>query len=354
MKRLLWALFVLGLATTACSSDDAAAGGDRCERNTAVGTITVVTGFDFAATPGILDPIVAKDQGYYDELCLDVALQPGFAPSNHALVASGSAQFSNAGSFGEVAAVNTSGEAGLVTVLHYGKTAIEAIVVPEDSAVQTIEDLKGTTIGIKGAMPYSLQTMLGRAGVNPDDYDELLLDTYDPVAGFDLGIDALPVYKSNEPVQLENAGFAFRMFDPLDDDTPSSFGLMVTSQEFLDANPEVVSDFVAATLKGMEYAIANPQEAVQIALDRIDAGDNTAYLSDQTEGPRWTIERELVLSTTPPGEGVGLLDSARLEAEINALTEVGVFEETPDWESMIAPDIAADLYDGDQLMWPEQ
>jgi len=335
------------VAAAACSDD--ATGGDAtadpCQRNAAVGTITVVTGFDFAASPGILDPIVAEAEGYFDELCLDVEIQPGFAPQNHTLVASGQAQFANAGSFGEVVKANVDGEAGLVAIAHYGKTAIEALVVPADSEIQSLDDLAGKTVGIKGDLPFSLQTMLGQAGVERTSFDELLLDTFDPVAGFDLGIDALPVYKSNEPIQLDNAGFGYRVFDPLDNEVPSSFGLIVVGEEFLADHPLVVEDFMRASLRAMAFSVDNPEAAVQHALDRI-AGNEGSFLGDYTEVPRWNVERELVTSLTPDGEGYGQLDVDRLEAEVKALTSVGVFDSEPDWRSMIAPDVADSIYDG--------
>ena len=340
---------VVALATLAAScSDDGTAGSasaDPCERNTAVGTITVVTGFDFAASPGIIDPIVAEAEGYYDELCLDVEILPGFAPQNHTLVASGEAQFANAGSFGEVVKANVDGEAGLVALAHYGKTSIEALVVPADSDIQQLSDLDGRIVGIKGDLPFSLQTMLGQAGVERGTYDELLLDTFDPVAGFELGIDALPVYKSNEPIQLDNAGFAYRTFDPLEADVPSSFGFLVVGEDFLAENPEVVEDFMKATLRAMAFAVDNPEVAVQHALDRI-ATNEGSFLGDFTETPRWQVERDLVVGLTPDNEGYGQIDGDRLGAEVAALTDVGVFDTEPDWESMIAPDVVAGIYDG--------
>ena len=47
---------------------------DRCAANEAAGTITYLSGFDFAATASIVDVVVAEEAGYYDELCLDVEL----------------------------------------------------------------------------------------------------------------------------------------------------------------------------------------------------------------------------------------------------------------------------------------
>ena len=355
-RKVLALTFVIALLAAACTdnadgADSADSGADDttsadpCQRNAAVGTITVVTGFDFAASPGILDPIVAEAEGYFDELCLDVEIQPGFAPQNHTLVAAGEAQFANAGSFGEVVKANVDGDAGLVLLAHYGKTAIEALVVPADSEIQTLEDLAGTTVGIKGDLPFSLQTMIGRAGVERTSFDELLLDTFDPLAGFELGIDALPVYKSNEPIQLDNAGFAYRTFDPLEFDIPSSFGLLVVGENFLADHPAVVEDFMRASLRAMQFSVDNPEAAVQHALDRI-ATNEGSFLGDYTEFPRWSVERQLVVDLTPADEGYGQLDMDRLGAEIQALTEVGVFDSLPDWEAMTAPEVADVIYDG--------
>ncbi len=354
-RTIVACALALSLGVTACTDDassgDAAGTGDPCERNAAVGTITVVTGFDFAASPGIVDPIVAEAEGYYDELCLEVEIQPGFAPQNHTLVASGEAQFANAGSFGEVVKANVDGDAGLVALAHYGKTAIEALVVPADSDIETLDDLSGKVVGIKGDLPFSLQVMLGEAGVDRSSFEELLLDTFDPVAGFDLGIDALPVYKSNEPIQLASAGFEYRVFDPLDADVPASFGMLVVGEEFLADNPEVVVDFMRATLRGMAFAVDNPEAAVQHALDRI-ATNQGSFLGDYTEIPRWQVERDLVVSLTPAGEGFGQIDADRLGAEVAALTAVGVFDSEPDWRSMIAPDVVDDIYaEGRDVSW---
>src|SRR5690606_2373597 len=74
---------------------------ERCAANEAAGTIDYLTGFDYAATASILEVIVAADAGYYDALCLDVAIAPSFSVTNFPLVAANEAQFSSAGSFSE-------------------------------------------------------------------------------------------------------------------------------------------------------------------------------------------------------------------------------------------------------------
>jgi NitT/TauT family transport system substrate-binding protein len=342
-------------ATDGTDAPGAAISEERCAANQEAGTITYVSSFDFAAAASILDVIAAEDAGFFDEVCLDVDIVPGFAPSNGAIVASGEAQMSSAGSFGELVNNNVQGETDLVAVAQYGKTAIEALVVPAGGTVDP-EDLAGTlpgtTMGIKGDIPYSLQALLGLIGVERGSFEELLLEGFDPVAHLELGIDSLPVYKSNEPGQLDAAGVDYTLIDPLDYEVPASFGVFFTTRGFLDEHPTAVQDFVRAAFRGFEFAVEDPETAVGYAFERINAAGNPNFFSDSGEGFRWATESQLVIDTTPEGEGIGLLAVDRLQAEIEQLTEVGVFAELPDWESMYDESVTDGLYDGTELVWP--
>jgi len=328
-------------------------GDERCARNEDAGTITFVTGFDFAASAGIIDMIVADAEGYFDELCLDVDLQPGFAPSNAALVIEGQAQIGNAGGFAEMVANNEAGEGDLVAIMHWGRTAIEGMVIPADGTAEDFGDLCGATVGIKGDLPYSLQAAVALSGIERSCFDsEVLLDGFDPISHLDLGIDALPVYKSNEPNILDNAGVEYTLLDPLDFDVPASFGITFTTQRFIDENPDVVGDIVLALAKANEFAKANVEESVDHAFELIEATGNQLFLAKEAEVFRWGVESELIRDLTPEGQGPGIPDEELLGAEIEAMTSAGVFDETPDFAAMIDASFAEAVYDGDTLLWP--
>ena len=329
---------------------DAAA--ERCQANRDAGKMTFVTGFDFAASAGIIDAIVADAQGYFDELCIDFEIQPGFAPSNGALAIEGKAQFGASGSFAELVANNIAGEGDLVALLHWGRTAIEAIVLPEGSAIEDFADLCGSLIGIKGDLPYSLQASVALSGIERGCFEEILLDGFDPIAHLELGIDALPVYKSNEPNTLTSNGVAFTMLDPLDFDVPSSFGVTFTSQSMIDNNPGLVADVVRALIRGQAFAAANPDIAVANAFELIDAAGNPLYFAMEAERYRWGVESGIIADLAPAGVGVGTPDLDLFSAEIDALVHAGVFETMPDWQSMVNTAIAASVYDGTTLIWP--
>ena len=352
--RTLLALLALTLVAAACGDDEDAVdlAAERCEANRNAGKMTFVTGFDFAAAAGIIDAIVADAQGYFEELCIDFEIQPGFAPSNGALVIEGQAQFGAAGSFAEMVSNNVAGEGDLVALLHWGRTAIEAIVLPEGSEITDFAGLCGSLIGIKGDLPYSLQAAVALSGVERSCFEEILLDGFDPIAHLELGIEALPVYKSNEPNTLTNNGVPFTMLDPLDFDVPSSFGVTFTTQSMIDNNPGLVADMVRALIRGQEFAAANPDVAVENAFELIDAAGNPLYFAMEAERYRWGVESGLIADLAPAGIGVGIPDLELFGAEIDALVQAGVFESTPDWQSMVNAGIATGLYDGSTLIWP--
>lgn len=357
------AVLALALAAAACGDDGAAtsepgpgpatdAAAARCEANREAGTVTFVTGFGFAAAAGIIDAITAEAQGYFDELCIDFEIQPGFAPSNGALVIEGQAHFGASGSFAELVNNNVAGDGDLVALLHWGRTAIEAIAVPENSQITDFAGLCGSLVGIKGDLPYSLQASIALAGIERNCFDEVLLDGFDPVAHLELGIDALPVYKSNEPNTLTNNEVPHTLLDPLDFDVPSSFGVTFTTQSMIDDHPDLVTDVVRALIRGQAFAAANPDTAIDNAFELIDAAGNPLHLAKQTERHRWAVESSLIADLAPTNTGTGIPDTDLLAAEINTLTQAGIFEPPPDWQPMVNPDIATSLYNGTTLIWP--
>ncbi len=327
---------------------------DRCAQNKKAGKITYLTSFDFSASVSILDVIVAKDKGFFDKMCLDVDLKPGQAPANEQQVASGAAQFSSGGSLGEIVNTNVQSNTNIVAVVQYGKTAIEELLVKPDSGIKQLADLKGKTMGVKGDIPYSIQTMLGKFDIKRSDFKELALNTFDPVEHFSMKLDALPVYKSNEPAKLDAKGIKYVVFNPLDYDIPSSFGMLYTSKSFLNNHPTATQDFARAAIHGFEYAQEHTDEAVKLSVARINANGNKAYLSLEGETFRWQTESKIVKDSTPKDQAIGAIDTAKSEAEIDALTKAGVFKTKPDIAAMIAPGVVEGIYDGLVLIWPNK
>ena len=326
---------------------------EECAANKAAGKITYISSFDFSASASIVDVVVAKEKGYFEDMCLDVDLKPGFSTTNYPLIASNQGQFSSAGNFTEILKYSNSG-AQYEALVNYGKVPIEALVT-KDPSITDLAQLKGKTIGVKGDIPSSLVAMLAKAGLKRGtDYKEVLLDGFDPVAQLKLDIDALPVYKSNEPGQLDAAGVKYGLFDPADTDTPGTFGLIYTSKQFADEHPTAVAGFTRAALRGMEDAMADPAAAVAMSVEQINAAGNQAFLTEQGETFRWTTESKIVKDGTPAGEPIGAIDPALFKTEFDTYVADGVFPDgAPKFYEAWDADLARSMYGSDgKVIWP--
>ncbi|MFK8025174.1 MAG: ABC transporter substrate-binding protein [Ilumatobacter sp.] len=327
----------------------------RCEANRAAGTIRFLTGFDLAAASSIIDVVVAEDAGYFDELCLDVEILASVSPENYAFVAAGDAEFASGGSFSELISFQDS-DSDLVAATVEGRTAIDTLIVRAGEAAE-VTDLAGATIGVKGALPPSIDVMLRSSGlVAGEDFAVKPLPGLDPVEHLAMDdVSAIPGWKSNEIGVLERAGMGITLFDPLDAGVPGSFGVIYTSTAFLDVHPTAAEDFVRATMRGLSDAVADPTAAAGVAIAHIEAAANPMGLSLDGELFRWQTEAALILDGTPEGLGLGMPDPEVLQAEIEAYAAVGLFDDDAVLSAMdhIADGLAASVYDADQtVIWP--
>ncbi len=327
---------------------------DRCAANRAAGTITYLSGFDFAATASIVEVLVAEQRGYFDELCLDVEVRAGFSVQNYPQLAANAAQFSSAGSFSELVEYSQQNQASLVAVAVEGKTGIDALIV-KDGQAAALEDLRGSTIGVKGRITNSVAAMLRQAGlVEGEDYRTVLLDGFDPKVHIEVpGIVGFPGYKSNEPVQLEAAGIPFQLFDPADHDIPGSFGVLYTNATFVDEHPTAAQDFVRAAMRGLAEAVADPDAAAEIAVGFINAGGNAMFLSPEGEVARWRVDSQLVARSNE-GTALGVPELDGLRNEVTVLAGIGLFGGTaPDVAPFVDVALIEGVYAPDRsVVWP--
>jgi NitT/TauT family transport system substrate-binding protein len=346
-------------ATSATDAADAVVAGRpipaaRCAANKAAGKITYLSGFDFSASASIVEVIVAQQKGYFEEMCLDVDLKASFSTANYPLVAANEAQFASAGSYAEIADYDQANDAGLVVVAIDGKTAIDSLIVKQGEGT-ALTDLEGKTIGVKGKLPPSIKAMLAKAGmVEGKDYTTVGIEGFDPLVHINLpGLAGFPGYKSNEPGTLERAGISFTLFDPSKNGIPGSFGVIYTNAGFLSDHPTAAQDFVRASMRGMEDALADPKAAAQAAVDLINANGNKSFLSPEGEQFRWTTESGLVTQFTPKGQPVGLIDPADLQSQIDAYDAVGIFTKKPAIEGTYDAALIAGVYGPDgKVVWP--
>jgi NitT/TauT family transport system substrate-binding protein len=145
-----------------------------------------------------------------------------------------------------------------------------ALIVPAKSPIHTAADLRGHTIGVPG--PYGetyfgLLALLQSAGLTKSDVTIQNIGFTQVPALLGHKVDAVMGYVNNEPIQFQQAHFAVRTL-PLSDAVQPlplvSNGIGVLQSE-LDAHPNDIKALVAATLRGVQYTIAHPQQALDLS-----------------------------------------------------------------------------------------
>ncbi|HEX6800582.1 MAG TPA: ABC transporter substrate-binding protein [Ktedonobacterales bacterium] len=206
---------------------------------------------------------VAKELGYYQNAGLDVTLRHhGFTEGEFdALVA------------GHEDAIFASGDEVLqersrgVPITYIGQVFTKypvTLIVPACSPIHSAADLRGHTIGIPGAYGATyigLLAILQSAGLSKSDVHIQSIGFTQVTALLSNKVDAVMGYVNNEPIQLQKAGFAIRTI-------PVSFPLISNGLAALDpelqAHPGEIRALVQATLQGVDYTLAHPDQAFAI------------------------------------------------------------------------------------------
>src|SRR6266567_4577443 len=176
---------------------------------------------------------VAQSKGYYKAAGLDVTFHHGIVPDLIGSMVLGHDTFVFAG--GDEALVARSKNLQVVDVATIFQRYPVSLIVPANSSIQTLTDLKVQSIGFT-----QVAALIARR------------------------VDAVMGYSNNEPLQLKSQGFNVRTFDVSNYQPLVSNGIITTAGT-LHSQPQLVRSFVQATIKGLKDVIADPAGAVQIS-----------------------------------------------------------------------------------------
>jgi NitT/TauT family transport system substrate-binding protein len=170
-------------------------------------------------------------------------------------------------------------------------------------------DLKGRTIGIThgGNDETIMRALLSRYGIADLDVSFYSV-RYDYTPFYRQEVSLWPVYQNAEGIviaeKLGREGEVVRFFNP------DHFGVrfvansIITSRQLLEDQPETVTKFMAALLRGWQEALAPANDAQALA---------TIQMYDQDTPPE-TLHKQLsatrILMTPPPGIVFGAIDVA--------------------------------------------
>ena len=220
----------------------------------------------------------AQRQGYYAAAGLDVTFQNQADPNLITLVGQGAIDIGIGDGTSIIPAV-----AQGIPVL-YGATIYaqfpSIVLTAASGSITTVADLKGKSLGIPcrcGSSWVMLQALLSSANLTPNDLTIKLYPDYGQAVALQQGqVDAATGFLNNEPIQLQQQGFATNVL-AVDTIVPLPGPGLVVGTSTLASKGAALKAFTAATLQAMREIIANPQLGLDDSIAAVpDLGSDSA------------------------------------------------------------------------------
>ena len=222
----------------------------------------------------------ALEKGFYKEAGLDVILRPngynGSFVSPVDAVVSGDAQFGISNSGLVLDYLNGKPVVALAATLQH--SAVSWLVL-EKSGIRSIHDMVNKRLMTVFPLSESLELLepFRAEGIDPKKL-HLTQTIFDLQPLIDGKIDAYDAYVTNEPFLLEQKGIPYRIIDPRTYGIDFYGDVLFTSQAELQNNPERVEAFRKASMAGWRYAMAHPDEIIDLIVNKYAPQKNREHL----------------------------------------------------------------------------
>lgn len=274
----------------------------------------------------------AVEKGFYREVGLEVELReavPGLDPVEEVL--SGRAAYGVGNSSLLLARSAGKPVVALAVVFQHSPVVIMA---REYEATQGVHNLIGKRLMVE---PQSdeLLAYLDQAGV-PLDRVEQLPHSFNPQDLIEGKVDAITAYVTNEPFFLEQAGVPFHLY------TPRSVGIdfygdnLFTTEQVLKQGPERVRAMREASLRGWRYAMAHPEEVIDLIMAKYSQRHPRAFYQFEA--------RQMVPLLMPELIEIGYMNPGRWRHIADTYADLGLMPRDVSLDGFLyEPDPKADL-----------
>ncbi len=279
---------------------------------------------DWSANTNHTGLYAAKELGYYEEEGLNVQIvQPGSGGTD-AMVASGNVPFGISYQEG-VTLARTQG-LPLVSIAAIIQHNTSGFAAPKDRGIQKASDFEGKSYGGWGSPIEEavMKSIMEIDGADVNKVNIVNIGDADYFTAVKRDIDFAWIYYAWTGIEAQLRGEPLDMIyvkdysDQLDYYTP----VIVTNEQLIADDPELVKAFMRATSKGYQYAIDHPEDAAALlskAVPDLDAElvlESQKWLSPryQDDAPRWGEQKAEVWS----GYADWMFERKLLEKELDA------------------------------------
>lgn len=264
---------------------------------------------------------LAKEKGYFAEQGLEVDFQHGFETDFLKLVGTGEIPFA-VGSGEQVILARAQGLPLIYVAAWYRKFPVVVFALKE-MGLDTPQALEGRKIGIPGLFGASLvgwKALAYGAGIDESRVSLESIGFTQAAAVSEGRVDAAVDYVVNGPVQLQQAGQEVDVIPVSDYVNLPSNGL-ITSQQVIAENPELVQKMTTALMKGIRDTLASPDEAFAASLKAVpEAGGTNEAIN------RAIFDASLALWQVT-AEELGRTDTAAWQQATEFMSDMGLISQ---------------------------
>ncbi len=291
MKRVLFLGIVCMIVLAGCfpttqappapiTEATAAASPEPAVQNTPVELTKITLAMGYIPSVQFTPFYVAQARGYFKDAGLDVTFRYGFETDLLKLVGTNELQFM-IGSGEEVILGRNQGLPVRYVMRWYRKFPV-VLFAKAEKGIQSPADLAGKKVGIPGLFGASYvgwEALVYASGLDPTTVTLQSIGFTQATAVSQDQVDAALDYVVNGPVQLRLAGQEVTVI-PVSDfvDLPSNG--IITNDQTIEAQPELVQALVAAAMRGLADTLADPDAAFDVSLKAVpEAGGDQAQVS---------------------------------------------------------------------------
>ncbi|MEU5946077.1 ABC transporter substrate-binding protein [Micromonospora sp. NPDC047465] len=331
MRRLTRTVAAAALATalalvSACSGSDS---GDDAKGGSggALEKVTYLTSFGNFGRDSYA--WVAKEKGFFKEAGFDVEIKPGQGTGGVIqTIVGGQAHFGPIDLTGGLLQLGNGQAKDFVAVAAIQQRTMAAIATVEGKGIASPKDLEGKKLAdTPGSVVRNLFPTYARmAGVDANKVTWVNGEAQTLMGTLASGaVDGIGQFVVGQPT-IETVTKKKAVLLPYSNVMQDLYGnVLITSSKIAKEKPEMVKRFTQALMKGLEYALTNPQEAGNILKKNVDAANPAAAAA----------ELQLMagyVRSSNSGTQLGTLDSGRVAKSIAILQGAGQLKQniTPD------------------------
>ena len=264
---------------------------------------------------------VALDKGWYREEGIDLTIEPGgpdISPAD--AVATGTADFGT----GLLADIIVAIQAGkpLVSIGQIQQINGLLLVAKKSSGIKQPQDFVGKRVGVwLGSWETQFNALVAREKIAPQDF-ELVSQGFsmDPFLDGSLDVASVMIYNEYHVV-LENGvkPDELNIIDYADYGLDFPGDVLFTNRQIVEQRPDLSLGMLRASLRGWQYAIDHPEEAVDIVLKYDETGL-------QTKSHQLSMMDEIAKLIQVTIRPLGYIDRADVRRTIETLLNYGVLD----------------------------